>query len=110
VPVPDGVRLSSVDGDLDGIWVLGDQRLVLRFDGTTWSALPLPDDRDVERLRVLRSGALGLLSAGSAALRWDGSTFEELTVPAPSVITDLRDDKTGRLWMSTSQGILSQRR
>lgn len=94
------------ESDNGDIWVLfrssftGEQNdYVLKFDGTTWEAVPFGfcNSTCIHRIANSPDGRI-YLGSSSGIFAWDGSNWEQLTDHPTAPGTDMAFDTDGNLW------------
>lgn len=75
-------------------YAVGDQGLVLRWDGSAWSLLPAPAAVDLTGVIAFGTSQVYTSDRGGSVRKYDGSTWTE-PYPAPLLLADPLNDITG---------------
>ncbi len=118
--LPDGTIYSIAQTSDGSVWVGTEQAGVVRqrTGSSTWAAVPGLPDKKVNKLLVSRDGSVWAGTAFGVA-RWQAPQPTSQTEPAPrfEVLTNeggkamqanvmtLAEDRQGRIWMGTSNGL-----
>ncbi len=86
----------AVGGTVSGA---GDDDVVLRWDGASWSRVTLPDPRGVALYKVAGDGAgnVWMVGQGGAILRWDGAAFRWYDAPIGTTLFTVSAN-AGEVW------------
>ncbi len=82
-PLPAGNALRAVSGSAaNDVWAVGDNGLILHFDGTAWRAVPSGVNERLTGVWAASPTQAWVSGTNNALLRWDGDKWSSAGQPA----------------------------
>lgn len=80
--LPDGDDLEDVAPvSSQDIWAVGDDGLIVHYNGTTWTTIPSPHGDRINALTMLSSTSGWAVGDGGKIIRYNGATWTQVSSP-----------------------------
>ena len=104
-------QIKSIWGSSDkDVWAVGDDGMMLHYDGAIWGRVPVPTGSDL--LAVWGASDKDIWAVGDAGvvIHWDGTLWSRVTTPVPdsAALNDIWGTSGNNIWAVGDRGALIQ--
>ncbi|MBN8232650.1 hypothetical protein JYK02_34545 [Corallococcus macrosporus] len=104
-PSPQGFQLSGLAGvSGDDLWAAGEGRLLLHWDGVTYSARTSPAEGRIFKLWGLSANDIWGAGERGTLIHWDGKTWARVCSPTQGALTTISGTAPDDVWAAGGDG------